>query len=183
MLDLLEHLQDFHAKLPVKMSNVVLTPTANLKETKHFAFAKKVGLSFPLTFQRAALTSTSVMNLMDHQECAALMPNVLTLTVHSVVHVHQDSLEIPSSNALISTNVQDKMLVAKMQSAKTLKDHSLAFALKVQSLTQIQLCDVLLLFLATPTTIALEMQFATLINAASALNQTLAMIAVIHASI
>jgi hypothetical protein len=182
MLDLLEHLQDFHAKLPAKMSNVVLTPIANLKETKPFVFVKKVGLSFPLIFQRAALTSTSVMNLTDHQECAALTLNVRILTVNLAVHVHQDSLEIPSSNVSISMNVQDKMLVAKMQSAKTLKDHSLAFALKVQLLTQIQLCDVLLLFLATPTTIALEMQFATLTNAASALNQTSAMIVVIHAS-
>lgn len=183
MLDLLERLQDFHAKLHAKMSNVDHTLTANQKETKLFVFVKKDGLSFLLIFQKAVLISMNVMNRMAHQECVELMLNAPIPMEHLTVSVHPAFPETLTNNALTSMNVHKRMLVATMQFVKILKDHSHVFAQKVQLLTQTQLCDALLLFLAIPTMTALEMQFATHTNVASALNQTSVMIVAIHVNI
>jgi hypothetical protein len=43
--------------------------TVNQKKTRLFVYAKRVGRSFPLTFQRAALISMNAMPPMDHLEC------------------------------------------------------------------------------------------------------------------
>lgn len=142
MLDLLEHLQDCHAKRLVKMLNVAHTHIANLKETKLSVFVKKDGLSFLPTFQKVASISMNVMNHMAHQECVESMHTAQTPMELLIASVHPAFQETRTNNVLTSTSVHDQMHVVKMQFVRILKDLSLAFAQKVQLLTQIQLCDV-----------------------------------------
>lgn len=183
MLDLLEHLQDFHAKHHVRTSNAALMPIANPKETKPSVFVKKDGLSFLLTFRKVALTSTSVTNLMVHPECVESMLNVQILMALLNVTVLLAFQVTRINNVLTSTSVHAAMLVVKTQSVKTHKDRLLASALKVQLLTQTQLCDALPSYLAMSTKIALEMQYAILTSVAFVQNQTLETIVAIHAKI
>lgn len=139
MLDLLEHHQEFPAKLLVKTSSVDHMLSVNQKETKLSAFAKKVGLSFQLTSQKAALTSTSAMNLMDHLDCVESTHSARTETELLTVPVHQDFQATLSNNASTSTNVHDRMLAVKTRFAKTLKVRTLVSAQKAPWPIPIQL--------------------------------------------
>lgn len=182
MLDLSEHRQDCRARRHVMTSNADLTLTVKPKEMKLSATAKKVGLSFHRTSQRAALTSTSATNLMDLLVCAESTLSARTETEPTIVLVHQDFQAIRSSNASISTSAHDRMLAVKTPSAKTHKDLSLVSAQKAPLPIPTQPCDASLSSLVRRAAIALAMPFAILTSAACVPNPTSEMIVVIHAN-
>lgn len=182
MLDLLEHLRDSHAKLHVKTLNVDLMLTANPKATKPFVFAKKVGLSFLRTFLKVALISTNAMLLTALQACVESMRNAPIETAVLTAPVHQAFPVTPINSASTSTSVQDKMLVVRMQFARTLRDPTLASVQKEQSPTLTQQFVAFQSFRAIKAVIVQAMPSVTLTNAAYVQNRTSATTVVIRAN-